>query len=309
MTPTRTDVLKKVLVQLTHPRKLASFIRYKLRDGNEYLYYDLADMLPAVAGAAARCAPQRVDLARPLFLASLRRSGSTLFYRIMNANRDLFLFNERFPGDRMNGRGEATAANIWSVEDPDLFRKIVYRHVGPHIRRRNRFWGVKLAMEPAHPNPGSLTVEGLAKVFRFLPGARVIGLVRDPRDFVLSALARAGHDVAWWIDEYRVMMDMFEQARSEHPDRFTTIRYEQILQDPEATIRACCSFAGLEFDETMLLPSSWSHKGPRVYASNRIVPQSEKWRKAEGPDAAIVRQVEAACFPAALRFGYLPASS
>ncbi len=304
MTVARRHLFWRVLHHLIHPGTLPALFRYRLRDGNEYLYFDFADVFPSFAGVAARCSRQRLDLARPLFLATLRRSGSTLFYRIMHSQKNLFLFNERFPGDRLRGRGLPSDANIWSVAEEGEFRETVLRYIGPHIRRRYRRWGVKLSMDLAHPLPGSMTQEGLRMLFKVFSAARVVGLVRDPRDFVLSALSRAGKDARWWIDEYRAMMELFEEVSGSYPERFLWVRYQQMLNEPEATIRKCCAFAGLEFDERMLWPSSWSVKGPKAYASDRIVPQAEKWRKAEGADLQVVRAVEDACFPAAERFGY-----
>lgn len=297
-------VASKVIRKLLSPSDLASYLRYKLVHGNEYLYFDAVDRAPALGAAFHRLAPGRVDFATPIFLASLRRSGSTLFFRIMNTHPDLFLYNERFPGDRMNGRGKPTSKNIWSVDDPAVFLALVARYVGPTVRLRYRRWGVKLSLEVAHPHPGSLAVENLRSLARAFPEARFLGLVRDPRDFVLSAIKRMGHDVAWWAGEYGVMADLFDEMSGRYPDRFLVTRYEDLVTDPGSVTRTCCEFAGLRYVPAMLEPSNWSSKGPPVYDKSGIQAQTAKWQRAAGEDRAIVERAQRACFPAASRFGY-----
>lgn len=298
----RDSTMRKAGRKLASPARLAGYLRFKLVEGNEYLYHDLVDAAPAVA-SMLRVLPSRVDFDRPVFLAGLRRSGTTLFYRIMNAHPALFLYNERFPGDRMNGGGVSTDRNIWSIRDAEPFRDTVRRYLGPAVRRRRR-WGVKLALELAHPDPGSVAVEGMEAVLRFFPQCRVAGIVRDPRDFVLSALKRGGQSLEFWIAEYRTMHELFVRMKDAYPDRFRIVRYEDLVQDTETTVRDCCTFFELPFLPAMLDPGSWSVKGPREYDSSRIVAQTAKWRSAEGEARLAIGRVVEACFPAAETLGY-----
>jgi hypothetical protein len=301
----------KVARKLTDPQDLRSFLRYRLGYGNEYLYMDLVDRLPLVGRLVHGVCPTRVDLDRPILLAGLRRSGTTLFYRIMHAHPDLFLYNERFPGDRLNRHRVDESArhwnNIWTLEEPDEFRAAVRRYIGPNVRFGYRRWGVKLAMEVHDRNSGSPDAEAMRLLFRCMPGASVVGIVRDPRDFVLSATKRAGHDIDWWISDYNLMADLFCELRETYRDRFRLVRYEDLVTAPREIVARCCEFAELEFHPAMLQPESWSAKGPREYARGGIVAQTEKWRQAEGHERAMVAQVERACFPRAAALGYAAA--
>lgn len=303
--PSRREVFGKILRKLVSPRDLRKFLEFKTVSGDEYPYFDFADLFPRFASLLSRICTGKLDVDSPVFVAGLRRSGTTLFYRVMNANSSLFMFNERFPGDRMNGRGISSENNIYySVEDSCLFRQIVIKYLSPRLRQHYRRWGGKLALELAHPDPGSVSVFGLERILSAFPKAKVIGITRDPRDFVLSALKRGGHDPQWWIDEYKAMMDLFERMRNTHNNSFIIVKYEDLVDNSDQVIRHCCEFAGLPFEEEMLDPSQWSVKGPKEYESTQISAHHGKWRSASGDDKDVVQSVNAECFPGAVHFGY-----
>lgn len=305
--PSRRELLGKILRKLASPRDLRKFIEFKTVSGDEYPYFDLVDQLPWVGSLLAKIGGGKLDIDAPVFVAGLRRSGTTLFYRVMNANSALFLFNERFPGDRMNGRGVPSENNIYySVEDPADFRRMVISYLSPRLKRRYPRWGAKLALELAHPDPGSVSISGLERILAAFPRAKIIGVTRDPRDFVLSALKRGGHDVQWWVDEYKAMMDVFGRLAEKDATTIEIVKYEDLVENPNQVVRRCCGFAGLPFEESMLDPAQWSVKGPKEYESSRISGRHGKWRAATGNDKEVVDFVNDACFPAAARFGYEP---
>jgi hypothetical protein len=299
----RLEIAWKLLRKTVAPRDLSRFLRFKFRDGNEYPYFDLVDLFPAV-GRVASWTPARVALERPIFIAGLRRSGTTLFYRIMHANRELFLFSERFPGIGMNGLGVPTERNIWSITEPKEFQRAMLRYLSPWLRMCRGFWGVKLGLELAHPDPGSTSADGLKMLIAAFPEARVLGIVRDPRDFVLSATRRGGRDTEWWVAEYQELMALFGELLSAVPDRFMVVRYEDLVDSPVTTVERCCRFVGLRYDKRMLDSRRWSRRGPGDYAVDELVARHGKWREARGPDAGAVETMSAACFPAATAFGY-----
>ena len=302
--PTRKDIAVKVVRKLASPADLLKYLEFKFVSGNEYPYFDFADIFPGLATALG-LPFRRLDVDSPIFLAGLRRSGTTLLYRIISAHKSLFLFNERFPGDRLNGRGTSTLRNLLYGEcGVERFRTITGRYLSPLLRAQYDRWGVKLALELAHPHPGSISAGAMARILAAFPGARVILIVRDPRDFVISALARGGHDVDWWIAEYLAMLNLADEIHKRHEDAVMTVRYEDLVQQPEESVRQCCEFAGLAFDSAMLDPALWPIKGPREYESKAIVTNSAKWKNAVGRDRAVVEKVSEACFPAASRLGY-----
>lgn len=303
--PSRMDIASKVLRKLASPANLLKYLEFKFISGNEYPYFDFSDAFPGMAASLRSLPFRRLDIDSPVFLAGLRRSGTTLLYRIISAQQSLFLFNERFPGDRLNGRGMSTVNNLLYGDcSIDRFYGITNRYLSPLLRARYARWGVKLALELAHPHPGSISADAMERILAAFPAARVVLIVRDPRDFVVSAMARGGHDVDWWIEEYKAMLDLAGELHKRHAQAVITIRYEDLVQQPESEVRRCCEFLGLPFVDAMLDPALWPVKGPREYESKAIVTNAAKWKAAAGRDRIVVDKVAEACFPAASRLGY-----
>jgi hypothetical protein len=303
--PTRRELILKAARQLVSPGRLRRYLEFKFVYGNEYPYFDFADTFPVLARLVSGLAWPRPALDAPVFLAGLRRSGSTLFYRLLNAHSRLFLFNERFPGDRMNGRGIASKRNLlYSSGDPVEFRRVARRYLNPWLRARYTRWGAKLALELAHPHPGSVSAQAMEKILMAFPRARALLIVRDPRDFVLSALDRGGRDTEWWIEEYLAMTELYACLRRRYRSSVVIVRYEDLVTGPERMIRRCCEFLDLPYERAMLDPAHWSIKGPPEYQSGSIEAKLDKWRSADGGRSVVVRRVSERCFPAASRFGY-----
>ncbi len=88
-------------------------------------------------------------------------------------------------------------------------------------------------------------------IFRAIPDARVIFLIRNPFDLTAS-LKRRG--------EWRRMLRMIwgwnrgvAVAESWKDDpRFLNVRYEDLVEKPEPTLREICQFVDLPFEETLL---------------------------------------------------------
>jgi hypothetical protein len=88
---------------------------------------------------------------------------------------------------------------------------------------------------------------------RWFPRSPVIRITRDPRDTILSLLA-----VPWGPKSLGEAVVMYRD-NDEPGERFfgrdpmtLTIRYEDLLLEPRATLTRLCSFVGETFDERML---------------------------------------------------------
>ena len=92
-------------------------------------------------------------------------------------------------------------------------------------------------------------------VMREMPDARIIGLVRDPRDRyvemrAMGAVGRGGlaAETAAWVASARVAT----AAAEARPDAFCLIRYEALVDRREATLREVCAFIGEPFADAMM---------------------------------------------------------
>jgi hypothetical protein len=93
------------------------------------------------------------------------------------------------------------------------------------------------------------------EVLRELPEARIVMLIRDPRDRYAEMRARGtvgrgglGAETAAWIASARAAM----AAVGRRPDAFRVVRCEDLGRDPEATLRELCAFLGETFEPAMV---------------------------------------------------------
>ena len=91
-------------------------------------------------------------------------------------------------------------------------------------------------------------------VVREMPNARIIGLVRDPRDRfqqmrISGAVGRGGlaAETAAWIASVRAAI----AAAEAWPDHVRVIRYEALVDRREPTLREVCAFIGEPFVDAM----------------------------------------------------------
>ena len=94
------------------------------------------------------------------------------------------------------------------------------------------------------------------RIGRTLPEARFIHLIRDGRDVALSQSARAlneqpppAEQAARWVKRIRKSR---EQAQALKGARYVEARYEDLVRDPEPTLRRICEFIDLAWDDGVL---------------------------------------------------------
>jgi hypothetical protein len=87
------------------------------------------------------------------------------------------------------------------------------------------------------------------------PEARFVHLVRDGRDVVLAYLERdkGPATVAEGAFHWKLRVSRGHRAgQGLGPDRYREFHYEDLIDDPEVTVRAICDYLGLDFHEEML---------------------------------------------------------
>ncbi|MDQ3931556.1 MAG: sulfotransferase [Actinomycetota bacterium] len=227
------------------------------------------------------------DRLPPFFIIGVDRSGTTLLRSMLNRHAQLaippeshfiprlwrrrrrygskdridrterFLLDlgsdERYrhwdlPLDAVRGQLVATAAQTFSEHLEAVFRAYA-RHRG------KTHWGDKTP-EYAH------FVPLLAGLF---PQARFVHLIRDGRDVALSMLDRhrtsthrtgktplhrhSPSPAFFWSRRIRIVRRAVADLEV---DRYCSLRYEDLLDDPEEQLRRLCQFIGVEFDPAML---------------------------------------------------------
>lgn len=150
-------------------------------------------------------------------------------------------------------------------------------------------------------------VHALARIRRLLPGARFVGLVRNPLDTCLSLKLRTkGRD--WGGLDYAIerwLIDTGAVADLRGDPRALVLRYEDLTSAPERELRRLAAFLDLPWHRSMLDATNSAYASIRQRTATMrlradqvrqpIRPNSGKWRSGLTPDEiATVRERTAA---------------
>lgn len=212
----------------------------------------------------------------PLFIAGPDRSGTTLMYALLASHPDVSMVRRTNMWRYFHGRyGDlARPANLERCLDAMVgYRRM--RHLQPNPERiRREFlegpptYGRLFALFHQHNaervgatrwGDKSLHTEHSAdRVFAEFPNARIIHMVRDPRDRYASVRARNGQELSRvgaatgrWLASARAG----RRNQAHYPGRYLIVRYEDLAQAPEPTMRRVCAAAGLEYTRGLLAMS------------------------------------------------------
>lgn len=209
----------------------------------------------------------------PIFIAGLERSGTSLIYALLASH----------PNIAMTRR-----TNLWThfynqygdLSRPENFERCLdmmmqYKRMRPlrpdPERIRREFWQgeqtyarlfalleMHYAEQVGKPRWGdkSLNTERYAEpIFTAYPHARIIHMIRDPRDRYASALTRwkvsrggPGAGIAMWLSS----ANLAQRNQYRYPDRYKIVRYETLAGKPEETLRDICAFIGEDYAPEML---------------------------------------------------------
>ena len=213
---------------------------------------------------------------KPVFVSGTNRSGTTLMYALLATHPNLSMvrrsdmwryFYGQFGDLSRPENFERCLKAMLSYKrivnlkpDPERIRRefgegeasygrlfaLIHQH---HAERDGKTrWGDK-----------SLHNEEYAdQIFSEFPQARLVHIIRDPRDRYASVLKRLnatsrriGTDTVKWLASARIA----RQAAARYPNRVLIVRYETLAQHPTETLRLVCDFIGEPYTEEMLTMS------------------------------------------------------
>jgi Tfp pilus assembly protein PilF len=202
------------------------------------------------------CTPTPSPVSVHVFLLGFMRSGTTLLETILATNPAVSAMDEREFLAAPAGRflfADETLDELAALEEPGLG---VWREA---------YWNAVTDADPdvagrifVNKMPfNSLRLPLVAKLF---PDARIILAIRDPRDVLLSCF-RHRFDANQLTFEflrledcahfYSAAMEFVEVCRRKLPLRIYEHRYEDMIADFDASVRAVCDFVGVEWNEAM----------------------------------------------------------
>jgi len=198
-----------------------------------------------------RPAPQSEE--SPVFLVGFPRSGTTLLDQILASHPQVTTLEER------DTLVDAAAELANSEEAFDRWAELADREI-QRLRGlyRQRVAAAGVPLKPVFIDKQPLNAVLLPLIYRIFPAARIILVLRDPRDVVLSCFQqRFGMNAAMYqllrLDSatayYDAVMRLVTLSRAKMPLHLHALRYEDLVTDFEGTTRALLSFLGLAWDD------------------------------------------------------------
>jgi sulfotransferase family protein len=212
---------------------------------------------------------------RPFFIVACDRSGSTMLRLILDRSPDVAIPTESmFLADMAAIRDRFGA--IDTDESFDRLAATVWRHpkvrewrlgvAPPRREERSGDEAYRAALEAPfkayaaqHGKPGwadktPYYIRHIDEIRRVFPEARIVNLVRDGRDVALSLLRVPFGPANVWAaaHQWRAAIDAGDQAAERLEDDVLTIRYEDIVANPESAVPSICAFLGVAYAPGML---------------------------------------------------------
>jgi hypothetical protein len=209
----------------------------------------------------------------PFFIVACDRSGTTMLRLILDRSTDVAIPTEsmilvdfaRRAGDPLDTDAEF-----------DRLARAVWRH--PKVRewglpgdppvRAGRAGAAAFRAALAAPFEAYAALHGkprwadktpyyvgeLDLVKAVFPDARIVNLVRDGRDVALSLLrVPFGPSNVWAAArQWRAAVDAGDAAEARYGRDVLTIRYEDLVSDPEPVVRRVCTFCEIAYRPEML---------------------------------------------------------
>jgi Sulfotransferase family len=209
----------------------------------------------------------------PVFVAGLERSGTSLLYALLASHPNLAMTRRTNLWTHFyNQYGDlGDPANLDRCIDVMMrYKRIVKLEPDEALLRRDFLRGpptygrLFAALEQQYAErhgrsrwgDKSLNTERYADpIFAAYPGARILHMIRDPRDRYASSQTRwqvrrggAGAGTAEWLSSVRLA----ERNARRYPDNYRIVRYESLAGDPEPTMRGICAFIGEQYTPGIL---------------------------------------------------------
>ena len=207
-------------------------------------------------------------------LAGHPRSGTTLLEQMLAAHSGVITtdetgvlrtqFIEPIVLDAESTRHALAEVDGFDAAQIEAGRAVYIRateaHVGEPI-------GGRLVVEK-----DPLATQDLGFVLRLLPECRVIFPLRDPRDVCVSffftlvplnADSAPALDLAGTCASIALSLRLWNHWRRVMPQRWTQVRYEELVREPEREMRLLAQALDLPWEEAMLAPSGQGARGVR----------------------------------------------
>lgn len=294
----------------------------------------IVSLLTPEPGSITRPQPHPVDLARPVLVCGVGRSGTSLLHSMLNAHPALAFPPEthfirryvvpQWTRARLERGTVAAVAGVLSA-DQDFLRAGVTPAdalIGERdgaidlVRVFKRVLGSNAARQGKHRvgDKDPRNIDHLAPLAVAFPYGHLLHVIRDPREVLLSRTRAAWANGRPWWQHALLVEDQLRRGRTLGPRlfgaRYMEVHYEALVARPEATLRDVAGHIGVDFSSAMLefraSAASLVDSRERAWKQETLGPlladNTEKWRVGLSPTQ--IRFVERVSREAFDRAGY-----
>lgn len=208
----------------------------------------------------------------PVFVAGLERSGTSLVYSLLASHPNVAMTRRtnlwRYFHGRYGDLSDDRALDA-CLDTMRRYRRLTvigtdFDRVRAELVAGDRTYARLFALiEEQHaerlgkPRWGdkSLDTERHAEeILAAYPNARILHMVRDPRDRFASSATRWEHrwgGVGAGTAEWLASVRLGRAHAAAHPDNYLLLRYEDLVTEPGAALHAVCAFIGEPYDPEM----------------------------------------------------------
>jgi len=247
--------------------------RNRLREVSGLSYLDehaqqltarLKNFFTAKRLATLPCATRRRDVAQPLFVLGFPRSGTTLLEQTLTAHPRIAA------GDELPFIAEIAELMPRLLESPLAYPEALaelwmgdhredLNNLRDHYLRRVGALGIVPEGAAWFTDKMPLNETHLGLIHLLFPESPLVHVVRHPLDVVLSVysnLLTHGFYCAYALESaarhYARVMELVDHEVNEMSLRYLRVRYEDVVDDQEASIRRVLEFIGEDFDPACL---------------------------------------------------------
>ena len=237
--------------------------------------------------------------ADPIYIIGTERSGSNLLRVILNAHSGIDIPHPlhicHYFDPLVAGYGDIARPGPRRALVRDVLRLLAV-HIYPWeveidmervVRESTDLLSITAAIYDQHlesskkrrwGNKSTFMVHHADAALALDPGARFIWLVRDPRDVAASSRLSVFSPCHPWLSGQLWAAQQAEALALEQrlPGSVLRVRYEDLVTEPEPTLRAVCDFLGEDFEPGLL-----AHE--QTAAAQKSAELSESWRNTGGP--------------------------
>ena len=203
------------------------------------------------------------------FLIGFPRSGTTLIDTILSSHDSIVSIEEKPTIETLLNHLKEKGQNYWSLTEPmdskakEELQSMYRDMIGTYADTEDKIILDKL--------PLRFLQSGF--IHELFPEARFIFMQRHPMDAILSNFFQNYAPTKAFVhfgtleksaEMYLKTVSLWQDLKENLAGKLIEVRYEDLTDNPEKTIKNVCEFLGIEFDESML------DKDKRLRSRNRI---------------------------------------